>query len=60
MAQTKTKQSPKPVTTGQMPWARCDQCGRRLFYKAGKGAAAAALTEHYNAEHLAELASSSA
>jgi hypothetical protein len=58
VAQTKTK--PKPVTVEQMPWARCGQCGRQIFYKAGKGAAAAALTEHYNAEHLAELASSSA
>lgn len=58
MTQTKTK--PKPVTTRQLPWARCGACGRQVFYRAGKGAAAAALTEHYNAEHLAELASSSA
>ena len=43
-----------------MPWARCEACGRQIFYKAGKGAAAAALTGHYNAEHLPEPAGASA
>jgi hypothetical protein len=47
----------QPVTTTQQPWVRCEQCGNEVFYQPGKGAAAAALTTHYNKEHVAELAS---
>lgn len=51
------KRAPEPVTTTRMAWSRCQTCGRQVFYRPGKGAAAAALTEHANKEHLAELAS---
>jgi len=57
MAQTKSRQTAEPVTAEQMPWTRCDRCGRQVFYrKRTKGGASAALTEHYNSspDHVGE------
>lgn len=45
----------KTVTITQKSWTHCDLCAQRVFYLTAKGAAAAALTEHYNQQHLSEL-----
>lgn len=44
----------EPVTTQLLPVVRCLLCGRPMVHQRKKGAAAAVLTEHYNAEHTAE------
>jgi hypothetical protein len=53
--QTSAPTDTQTVTTTQMSWTRCGSCGRQVWYLPAKGAAAAALTEHYNKEHLGEL-----
>jgi hypothetical protein len=51
---TQTKTKPQPVTTDSLPVVRCTICQRPMVHQRRKGAAAAALTEHYNSEHTAE------
>lgn len=46
----------KTVTITQKSWTRCGLCEQRVFYLVAKGAAAAALTEHYSQQHQGELA----
>ena len=40
-----------PVTTGRLPGARCQACGRFVPYRPGEQSAAQALTAHYGRHH---------
>lgn len=52
-------QPPQPVTVRQLPIVHCAQCQHPLPYEPGPGSAQEVLTEHYNREHLTELAGQS-
>lgn len=49
-----------PVSTSQLPVVRCQMCQQTMAHQPEPGAAASVLTKHYNDEHAAELAASSA
>jgi len=43
------------VTVTQMPYARCQQCDRKVFFRPGNETADEALSRHATREHLAAL-----
>lgn len=56
LQQKQTRHPAAPVHTRQLPVVNCATCDHPLPHEPGPGNAEAVLTEHYNRQHLTELA----
>ena len=56
LKQKQTRHPAAPVDIRHLPVVHCAECQHPLVYEPGPGNAQDVLTEHYNKEHLTELA----